>query len=801
MLTLTLASFTVAVSFRGVVPTYGLESEVAAALTQWTIPTPNSLPSGLTLDPSGQCCWFVEALGNKVVQLDPSTDTFQEWAIPTPSSKPTSLALVTVSGSMLVFGTETDVGKVFLFFPSTGMFREYTLPQGFSPRYISIEPEGSQVRAWFTGLGNSIGQVTYDPSLGTLRMILLPLPAAAAGGAKGLRATPGVIWFAAANAILKWETATSRFTTWTVPVHTPAQPAFLDIDELGQVWYASASVQGANYVGVLRSDNTFTEWQIPTTNANGQAISINPTTQNPWIAELGTDKIAKLDPSSGGTVTNAKPVTTRSEPVSEAFFTHVTGPALPSTVTVAPATSTPSMTSDANFAEWTLEAGSGLQDIVVDASGETWTLESSANKVARLSLASNFLVECDPSSLSVVQSANITSTCTVTSVDGFSSTVELSGSWVGAIPEGVAYTLPNPVTPPPGRGVSSTLIISAGPRASTGTYTFRVTGTSGSLRHATEIGVTIAAGVADFTIVVSPSYLSIAPGGLGSATITVQSLGVFFSSVQLAGSGTPAGMALLFEPNPVTVPIGGTAQSTVTVNLSGALQGNYALTISGSDGSLNRSATLTVEITGGCLIATATYGSELSDEVQLLRNFRDHSILTTKTGSSFMIAFNAWYYSFSPTIAAIIREHSTVRDAAKLVLYPLIGILRIGGATYHLLPTDQEASTVITGVVVSSLIGSVYLSLPLAVLFRYSARARRLGRKLTVPLSCALLLALITTALTLTVDAPLLPMMTAASAIVLTSLAVSTLIASIAIARLLAVVQHALTAARLAGIP
>jgi hypothetical protein len=166
-----------------------------------------------------------------------------------------------------------------------------------------------------------------------------------------------------------------------------------------------------------------------------------------------------------------------------------------------------------------------------------------------------------------------------------------------------------------------------------------------------------------------------------------------------------------------------------------------------------------------------------------------------------MIAFNAWYYSFSPTIAAIIREHSTVRDAAKLVLYPLIGILRIGGATYHLLPTDQEASTVITGVVVSSLIGSVYLSLPLAVLFRYSARARRLGRKLTVPLSCALLLALITTALTLTVDAPLLPMMIAPSAIVLTSLAVSTLIASIAIARLLAVVQHALTAARLAGIP
>jgi hypothetical protein len=94
---------------------------------------------------------------------------------------------------------------------------------------------------------------------------------------------------------------------------------------------------------------------------------------------------------------------------------------------------------------------------------------------------------------------------------------------------------------------------------------------------------------------------------------------------------------------------------------------------------------------------------------------------------------------------------------------------------------------VITGLVVSSLIGSVYLSVPLAALFTYSAKARRVRRKLVVSLSAALLLALITTALAVTLDAPVVLMMGATSAIVLASLAVSALTTSKVIIRLLTI--------------
>ena len=39
---------------------------------------------------------------------------------------------------------------------------------------------------------------------------------------------------------------------------------------------------------------------------------------------------------------------------------------------------------------------------------------------------------------------------------------------------------------------------------------------------------------------------------------------------------------------------------------------------------------------GGCLIATATYGSELAPQVQNLRELRDHKLLQTQSGSVFM---------------------------------------------------------------------------------------------------------------------------------------------------------------------
>jgi len=80
---------------------------------------------------------------------------------------------------------------------------------------------------------------------------------------------------------------------------------------------------------------------------------------------------------------------------------------------------------------------------------------------------------------------------------------------------------------------------------------------------------------------------------------------------------------------------------------------------------------------GGCLIATATYGSELAPQVQLLREIRDNTVLQTQSGTSFMTTFNQFYYSFSPAIADYERENAVFKETVKLTLTPLLASLTL----------------------------------------------------------------------------------------------------------------------------
>jgi len=80
---------------------------------------------------------------------------------------------------------------------------------------------------------------------------------------------------------------------------------------------------------------------------------------------------------------------------------------------------------------------------------------------------------------------------------------------------------------------------------------------------------------------------------------------------------------------------------------------------------------------GGCLIATAAYGSEMSPQVQLLREIRDNKVLSTESGHSFMTGFNTFYYSFSPTIADLERENPAFKEAVKVTITPLLATLSI----------------------------------------------------------------------------------------------------------------------------
>ena len=80
---------------------------------------------------------------------------------------------------------------------------------------------------------------------------------------------------------------------------------------------------------------------------------------------------------------------------------------------------------------------------------------------------------------------------------------------------------------------------------------------------------------------------------------------------------------------------------------------------------------------GGCLIATATFGSEMAPQVQFLREIRDNTVLQTESGSAFMTGFNQFYYSFSPAIADYERENPAFKEAVKIALTPLLTSLTL----------------------------------------------------------------------------------------------------------------------------
>ena len=109
---------------------------------------------------------------------------------------------------------------------------------------------------------------------------------------------------------------------------------------------------------------------------------------------------------------------------------------------------------------------------------------------------------------------------------------------------------------------------------------------------------------------------------------------------------------------------------------------------------------------GGCLIATATYGSEMSQQVQQLRELRDNQLLQTNSGLAFMSTFNDVYYSFSPTIADYERENPMFKQAVKLAITPMI-------STFFIMENAESESEVLgLGLSVIALNLGMYLGAP-----------------------------------------------------------------------------------------
>ena len=139
----------------------------------------------------------------------------------------------------------------------------------------------------------------------------------------------------------------------------------------------------------------------------------------------------------------------------------------------------------------------------------------------------------------------------------------------------------------------------------------------------------------------------------------------------------------------------GTTTTFATLEFTGV--GTHNLTISDSEYEIVQPTYYTLDEMvedavepngGGCLIATAAFGSEMAPQVQLLRELRDNTVLQTQYGSAFMAGFNEFYYSFSPVVADYERENPMLKETVKVTLTPLLTSLAI--LNYVDIDTEQE---------------------------------------------------------------------------------------------------------------
>ena len=124
---------------------------------------------------------------------------------------------------------------------------------------------------------------------------------------------------------------------------------------------------------------------------------------------------------------------------------------------------------------------------------------------------------------------------------------------------------------------------------------------------------------------------------------------------------------------------------------------------------------------GGCLIATAAFGSEMAPQVQFLREIRDGTVMSTQSGTAFMTGFNQFYYSFSPYVADYERENPVFKEAVKVTLTPLLTSLTL--LNYVDVDTEEEMLGYGIGIILLNI--GMYFVAPAAAIIAIKNRIKR----------------------------------------------------------------------------
>jgi hypothetical protein len=161
--------------------------------------------------------------------------------------------------------------------------------------------------------------------------------------------------------------------------------------------------------------------------------------------------------------------------------------------------------------------------------------------------------------------------------------------------------------------------------------------------------------------------------------------------------------------------------TTCTVSGNGTLR----LVLEGSNNTTSPPPT-TPPPQSGCLIVTATLGTEMAPEVIFMRHVRDDMIGSNEVGRILVLNWNKFYYSWSPTIAEAISSSEMLRSTSSILLVPLIAVTHVVAVIYSAVSLfNPMISSVLTFVSAAVLSITIYILMPFFVIYKIYNRIKK----------------------------------------------------------------------------